>query len=131
MTVTTQSCLDKSETSLGGLVNESTRVNQSTGALNALSKYPPCIFAKTWKIASWREKEVIFLDLDQHFQHIYWWASSSMFTWQRDELLLVLLISWGIRMYFTLVDQPYRLFLDFFFPGKVECIDLLELLLTF
>ena len=54
-----------------------------------------------------------------------------MFTWKRVELLLVLLISWGIRMYFTLVDQPYRLFLDFFFPGKVECIDLLELLLTF
>lgn len=44
MTVTTQSSPDKSEKSLGDLVNESTRVNDSTGALNALTKYPPCIF---------------------------------------------------------------------------------------
>lgn len=58
---------------------------------------------------------MIFLDLDQHFQHIYWWASSSVFTWQRDELLLVLLTSWGIRMYFVVIDQLYRLFFDFFF----------------
>lgn len=65
---------------------------------------------------------MIFLDLDQHFQHIYWWASSSVFTWQRDELLLVLLTSWGIRMYFVVIDQLYRLFFDFFFPKKLSAL---------
>lgn len=68
----------------------------------------PCIFVLTWKIASWREKEVIFLERDQYFQHIYWWASSSVFTWQQDELLLVLFTSWGIRMFFGIVDQLFR-----------------------
>ena len=37
MTVTTQSSPDKSEKSVGDVVNESTRVYDSTGARNALS----------------------------------------------------------------------------------------------